>query len=146
MGRRPLISEKLIQVAASAAASGLTDDDVAALMGVCEGTFYGWMKRGREAAEGDEAEALYVQFFNRVTQARAEARQTCLDEIKRAGREDWRAHDAWLQRTAPKYAKRVTEVSGPEGGPIQSESVVTFEALDAALDEGDDEPEADELA
>lgn len=84
--------------------------DAAARAGVSERTARRWMHRGRRGAEGDEA---FVDFVERVNEAKAERKAELLEQIGQGrlitGEPDWKAK-AWLaERLYPEdFAKTVT--------------------------------------
>jgi len=81
----------------------------------------------------------YVQFFNKVHEAAYSGLAQNLHIIQSAGRGkpildedgkiigyengDWRAAEALIKMRFPQYNKQVQELSGPEGGPIQTQSI-----------------------
>ena len=114
-------------------------DDACTYAGVARPTFYLWLKRGTterdRIAAGETpipAEAAYVEIVDAVEKARAEAVVRNVHVIQNAARDGtWQAAAWWLERTRPeKFGRRlVTEVSGPQGGPVEVDVSVTPEAL-----------------
>ena len=86
--------------------------------GVTSATFYNWMNRGRDAKSG-----LYMEFFDAVENAKAQAETRDVALIERAANETWQAAAWMLERKFPdRWGRRErTELSGPGGGPIQME-------------------------
>lgn len=104
------LNHAIIDQAVEACAKGLSVETVAGILGVNARTFSRWMDRGdRElktmTAEGSvepgESEALYVEFYLRVTQARAQGVQhfeeALSEAVKDQERGGWRVALAWLQ-------------------------------------------------
>ena len=116
MGRPSKLTPETQQKIAQAVASGNYFDTAAAYGGVSYATFNNWMNKG-EAGERKD----YVEFFNTIKKAEADAEVMRVARISKAGQEgNWQA-DAWqLERRYPhKWGKRVSEVNGPDGGPIR---------------------------
>lgn len=77
-----------------------------------------WIKKGEAARSGE-----FFDFLNDIKQAEGEAVEELLGTIQDAGRESWQA-SAWiLERRHPEeFARREkTELTGRDGGPIQTE-------------------------
>lgn len=116
-------------------------DAAAEHAGIGERTLYRWLEKGRTEAEhvdqGHEPnpdEAVYLHFWQEVQKARAEAEVRHVANITTAANNGtWQASAWWLERTRPeKYGRKlVTEVSGPDKGPIQVE--ITPEALERRI-------------
>lgn len=88
----------------------------AAIGGVTYTTLNNWMKKGESASSG-----AYVEFLEAVKKAEAEAEALRVSRISKAGKEgNWQA-DAWyLERRYPdRWGKRVQEVTGKDGGPLE---------------------------
>ena len=74
------------------------------------------MKKGESTSSG-----AYVEFLEAVKKAEAEAEALRVSRISKAGKEgNWQA-DAWyLERRYPdRWGKRVQEVTGKDGGPLE---------------------------
>lgn len=102
-----------------AIAEGNYLETAAALGGITYTTLNNWMKKGEAASSG-----AYVEFLEAIKRAEAEAESLRVSRISKAGKDgNWQA-DAWyLERRYPeKWGKRVTEITGPNGGPIQTET------------------------
>jgi hypothetical protein len=72
------------------------------------------------------------KFSQSLTRARADAKVGAIAAIRSAMPEDWRAALAFLERRHPQEWGRRTahEVSGPEGGSIESKSDVGARAAE----------------
>jgi hypothetical protein len=98
-----------------------------AASGVAEKTFYNWMSRGlaereRQAlvpdAKENPTEVIFLQFLQRVEQARAEAIAKKVAVIAKSGNEgDWRAAAWWLERQVPEDFGKTDkfEIGGANG-------------------------------
>lgn len=104
--------------------------------GITEQTYYNWLNRGQaELAAGEST--IYAEFFESVKEAEAEAEVTTLREMNRDDK--WQRRAWWLERRFPKRwgQKAALEVSGPDGGPVQTADV-SREAIEHFLDERKD--------
>jgi len=101
--------------------------------GVSYATVNNWMNRG-EAEQARlsypnvkplKREAIYLQFFEDVTRARAEAELRNVLLIQTAAREDWRAAAWYLEHSFTERwgSKQKIEHTGAGGGPIQVENM-----------------------
>jgi hypothetical protein len=102
-----------------------------AASGVAEKTFYNWMSRGlaereRQAlvpdAKENPTEVIFLQFLQRVEQARAEAIAKKVAVIAKSGNEgDWRAAAWWLERQVPEDFGKTDkfEIGGANGEAIR---------------------------
>lgn len=102
-----------------------------AASGIAEKTFYNWMARGmaeRERlslvpdAKENPTEVIFLQFLQRVEQARAEAIAKKIAVIAKSGNEgDWRAAAWWLERQVPDEFGKTDrfEIGGTDGGAIK---------------------------
>ena len=102
-----------------------------AASGVAEKTFYNWMSRGlaereRQAlvpdAKENPTEVIFLQFLQRVEQARAEAIAKKVAVIAKSGNEgDWRAAAWWLERQVPEDFGKTDkfEIGGANGEAIK---------------------------
>jgi hypothetical protein len=99
--------------------------------GIAEKTFYNWMSRGlaeRErlslsmTAKSNPTEVVFLQFLQRVEQARAEAIMKKVAVIAKSGNDgDWRAAAWWLERQVPEEFGKTEklEIGGSNGEPIR---------------------------
>jgi hypothetical protein len=103
--------------------SGQTIVAAAALSGIGQSTVFSWMAIARNAKDGE-----YREFLEAFTRARGKAEGAMVQEVRKAGREDWRATAWLLERMFPErfYVKQLLEVSGPDGSPIAVSAVPTF--------------------
>lgn len=99
--------------------------------GIAEKTFYNWMSRGmaeRErlslnpSAKENATEVVFLQFLQRVEQARAEAIAKKVAVIAKSGNDgDWRAAAWWLERQVPEEFGKTDkfEIGGTNGEAIK---------------------------
>jgi hypothetical protein len=99
--------------------------------GIAEKTFYNWMSRGlaereRQAlvpnAKDNPTEVIFLQFLQRVEQARAEAITKKVAVIAKSGNDgDWRAAAWWLERQVPEEFGKTDrfEIGGSNGEAIK---------------------------
>jgi hypothetical protein len=124
MGRPSKLTPETQQKIAQAVASGNYFDTAAAYGGISYDTFNDWMNKGI-----NKVDAKYVQFYHAIKKAEADAEVMRVARISKAGQEgNWQA-DAWqLERRYPqKWGRRVSEVNGPEGGPLEVVVKVTYD-------------------
>jgi transposase-like protein len=72
--------------------AGLTHAQACRATGIARETLYGWMDK-------------HADFRVRVEAARDEARRDALEDIKEAGKEDWKALAQWLRLAFPEYRR-----------------------------------------
>ena len=102
---------------------GMHQESACARAGINKTTFYRWLDRGESDAPEDE---IYRNFRNAVEKARAKPEAEALEAIKVAWRDGtWQAAAWFLERSHPHKYGRInrTEVSGPEGKPVQMETM-----------------------
>ncbi len=99
-GRPTKLTQDLAEKIVEAIRGGNYAQVAAATAGISEETFYTWLKRGK-----DEAEGIYREFSDAVLAASGEAEQEKLDRLRRevlAEDGDWKAAAWWLERRFPK--------------------------------------------
>jgi hypothetical protein len=112
--------------------AGNYQDTAAQYAGVSKAAFYNWMERGRNERDrigdgqaADPKEAIFVEFVDAVENARASAEVRAVANIAKAANDGtWQASAWYLERSHPQRWGRFqrTEISGPEGGPIETTS------------------------
>ena len=128
-GRKTLLNEQRLETIATMLRAGAYVDDACRAVGIHRSTFYNWMQRGNIQRErlnaGLEIEASeqpFLDFLDTIEEADAEGIIGHLMNIDNAAKNGtWQA-SAWiLERKQPKKWGRYdrTEITGPEGGPIQ---------------------------
>ena len=102
-----------------------------------QATYYRWLQKGRDIerrADAGEAitpeESSHRELCEALKEAELKGQHAALATIRRAAKEGtWQAAAWLLERRNKKWSNR-TEVTGPDGGPVQ---VVTPEDVDAKL-------------
>lgn len=126
MGRSSKLTPETQQKIITAISAGAYLETAAAHGSISETTFYRWLQEGEQSTSGAKRE-----FWEAVKKAEADAELMRLARISKAGQEgSWQA-DAWyLERRYPnRWGKRVNEVSGPDGGPVQV--IIKYADVDA---------------
>ena len=105
-----------------------------ALAGVDDSTYYRWLERGEDKADGTPGEEPFREFRDSIKRAEAEAEAMAVGTLVVASRNS--ANDAirFLERRFPKRWRQqyTTEVTGADGGPIAIELARTLEGLSDA--------------
>lgn len=114
-GRRTKCTpEVTAEIAYSITIGGLTHNDAATLAGINRGTFYNWMKWGRdenERTEGErdgvmESKLPYFDFFNVINKAQPLRKMALMEQIAQAGKRSWQALAWLLERQYPEEFAR----------------------------------------
>lgn len=116
MARQSKLTPETQKKIVDAISEGNYLETAAAIGGVTYTTLNNWMKKGESTSSG-----AYVEFLEAVKKAEAEAEALRVSRISKAGKEgNWQA-DAWyLERRYPdRWGKRVQEVTGKDGGPLE---------------------------
>jgi hypothetical protein len=132
--KRSVLTPDLIERLVRNLATGVFLKDAAVSAGVHPSSLFRWRAHADDpeplpehfAREGDYVAAhdhwlLCGELRERTEKAEADAKAASLGRIRKAGADGtWQA-DAWyLERKYPhEYGRRVAEVSGPDGGPIE---------------------------
>ena len=99
--------------------------------GISQHTGHEWTRRGQLDLDGGRSATTWARFAQATTRARSDCLASLVSTVRTAAVTDWRAAAWMLERRDPDGWSRRTEVSGPDGAPIQ---VVDLTAqLDAAL-------------
>lgn len=98
-------------------------ETAASASGISPVTLRAWLRDGRRAGRG----AMF-DFAEKVERAQAESEAMDVNKLLQHGQKDWRALAWRLERRFPDHWReaKALELSGPEGGPIQS-SVTRYE-------------------
>jgi hypothetical protein len=131
MGRPTKLNPEVQDKIVAALRAGNYQETAAMYAGVEARTFYRWMKRGESDGTEDEP---YRQFRQAVEKAKADAEVRDVALIDRAAADgSWQAAAWKLERKFPNRWGRVnrTEISGPEGKPVEVRTSV--EAILEAL-------------
>lgn len=133
-GRKTRLTPERQQKIVNAIRAGAYVETAAAAAGINKVTLYRWLKRGNKYPG-----TIYAEFVEAVHEATAQAEMRDVLAVSKAAAEDWRAAAWRLERKYPKRWGTVSraEISGPNGGPIQTVDVskLTDEQL-AALAAG----------
>lgn len=89
-GQPTKFNKKRADLLIKALRAGLTKAQACAACGIARQTLATWMEK-------------HPDFAVRVEAAREEARQEALEDIKDAGKEDWKATAQWLRLAFPEY-------------------------------------------
>jgi hypothetical protein len=99
-------------------------------------TFARWMQKAETPGDDDPSVIACREFRDVVRKAEAESVRSLAAEVRKAVKRDWRAAAWLLERRCPEDYARRTEISGPNGGPIEvadvSEQVKQIAAKQAA--------------
>jgi hypothetical protein len=112
-------------------------DDACAYSGISEDTFYRWQREGNELqtrldkdADLTPEEEQIRKMSETIKEAELLGQHAALAVIQRAANSGtWQAAAWFLERRNKKWSNR-TEITGPDGGPIQT---VTVDDLDEKL-------------
>src|SRR5699024_1583866 len=92
IGRKPVLTPKIIEVIYELIANGEFDKSVASYIGVSEVSWHNWKRKGREVQEKvekeehyepTEREQLYLDFYQSLTKAYAEAEMNAINSIRK---------------------------------------------------------------
>jgi transposase len=131
MGRPTKLTPEVQDKIVAALRAGNYQETAAMYAGVEARTFYRWMERGESDGTEDEP---YRQFRQAVEKAKADAEVRDIALIDKAAHDgSWQAAAWKLERKFPHKWGRVnrTEISGPEGKPVEVRTSV--EAILEAL-------------
>jgi transposase len=131
MGRPTKLTPEVQDKIVAALRAGNYQETAAMYAGVEARTFYRWMVRGESDGVEDES---YRQFRHAVEKAKADAEVRDIALIDKAAHDgSWQAAAWKLERKFPQKWGRVnrTEISGPEGKPVEVRTSV--EAILEAL-------------
>jgi transposase-like protein len=104
-------------------------------VGVGETTLYRWLEEGEKDAKA-KVESEKREFWEAFTRARAEGEVGLVADVRKLARQDGRLALEMLARRNPKqWGRRRLEVSGPDGGPIESSDVPAVDYEKLSLEE-----------
>lgn len=141
-GRPFKLTPEVIDKIASYVRTGSYIETAAIAAGVSKAVFYMWLKAAndvadrvkRSLAEGvtlalSPKEQILLRFLDAVEKAQAEAELADVVTIRQASAANWQAAAWRLERKFPdKWGRRdtvKTEISGPGGAPVQTETTDT---------------------
>ena len=100
--------------------TGMYVETVSAAVGLHKDTLYRWLKRGARAKTG-----ALREFSDAFQKAVIEQEQRALIGIQLHGKREWTALAWFLERRFPdRWGRRRVELTGPDGGPMRTESQV----------------------
>lgn len=106
MGRPSIITERHVEGIKEALEVGMTIDLACAYIGIPKSTFYNWKKRAEA-----EPSSIFGRFMDAASRGRAMNAFQSLQEVRKAGGEDWRAAAWMLERRHGYHRKLEQEVS-----------------------------------
>lgn len=106
---------------------GVSRKEAALINGICEGTFYNWINRGKEAKSGK-----YLEFLKSIKKAESILKASYERSIHVAKDKDWRAGMTWLERRCPSEYGRSDRMQVEHSGKI---SFSNFKELMTDTDE-----------
>lgn len=129
-GRPIKLNEEIKNKIISAIRAGNYMETSAAYAGISKSSLYEWLKRGEREKQRIErnkrfkirkSEEIFVDFSDAVEKALAEAEIRDVMRIERAAEVYWQAAAWRLERKFPdRWGRKIkTELSGPDGGPIE---------------------------
>ena len=162
MGRPTTCTPEVTQRIAALIREGIFEETAAQACGVSKATFYEWQARGNGTDKSRPSAPEYEAFAEACAEARALAEIDKVREVRAAGKPaevdpetgkpkhgggDWKATAWLLERRFDRYRLTTkTEISGPNGGAVETiAKVVMMPAPDASdevtgpIDDGDDD-------
>lgn len=129
IGRKPILTPKVIKFACDLIASGEFDNAVAGYVGVSEVTWHKWKSKGQEVKEQiqeNEAysptkrEQLYLEFIESLEKAYAKAEMNAINNIRDASKKDWRAAAWFLERRYNGNWSKIAKATGTTPQHLQN--------------------------
>lgn len=147
--KHPKITDDKVKRLLAALTTGHYMERATRLSGIGNSTAYLWMEQGQNARaaqeaglELDDAQKAYLEILEAIEKAREAAAHRALLTIQQAAQAGtWQAAAWYLERTDREHYGRVTQVSGPDNGPIHvrvDRDELTAEILRMIGDEEDD--------
>ncbi|BER92698.1 transposase [Atrimonas thermophila] len=112
MGRRTKLTPELIERARELKARGLSNEALAAALGISEGTFYNWKSKAEKRKSG-----VFLEFLEAIKKGEREFEAACVNGIFEQGQKgNWQALAWLLERLFPeRYSKKdVTTIEHKE--------------------------------
>jgi hypothetical protein len=119
-GRPPAVTPKVLEALLKALEIGATHKIASQYAGISLSTFQLYLSKGRKDRE-DGVSSIYSNFSDAVEKAESSGTIQDLERIRKAADEGiwqaaaWRAERRWPDE----YGRRVTQVQGPDGGPVE---------------------------
>lgn len=135
-----MIDQDKIQQLLTALRSGVDLDTACHFAALSNAQVYRWLERGKVESERIEAgstaresEAEFLQFWDELKKARADAIVRNVSTIQKAAQDTWKAAAWWLERTVPDvYGTR--QARQPAVEKQQPAAAITTEVSDAPTD------------
>mgnify|MGYP001353475244 CR=1 FL=1 len=126
------LDEKFVANLCQALRSGNTKKNACLLAGCSETQLYKWLRDSDCDIEG----TLANQFAESIKKSIAEAQNRNIVLIQKAAQNNWTAAAWYLERSDPSnWGRRDKhEVSGPDGGPIETMAITERSLDDASLE------------
>ena len=116
-GRKPKCNAETIEKAVKLKKAGCNNKDIAAAIGIAEGTFYAWLNQ--------PANKMHREFSESIKKAEADYKAALLSIIARDAQEkDWKAAAWLLERKYPAEYARTDRIQAEVNA--QSENKVTI--------------------
>lgn len=112
------LNEEFIAKACEYLESGNYTVTVCSLMGVSEECWYSWIRKAEEAIK-EGKKNIYVQFYESVLRADAEAERRNVEFIEKAGATDWKAAAWYLARKGKSKWLEKQEIEITDGNNIK---------------------------
>lgn len=104
-------------------------------VGVGETTLYRWLEEGERDAKA-EVDSPKREFWEAFTRARAAGEVGLVADVRSLAKKDGRLALEMLARRNPKqWGRRRLEISGPDGGPVESSDVPAVDYDKLSLEE-----------
>jgi 3-mercaptopyruvate sulfurtransferase SseA len=127
------LTNGLIEKAKNYIAFGMTAEDTYTVLGISKGSWFSWLKRGKEATDNNypKRDAIFRKFYETIEKAKLAREITYLERIDKATKKDWRAAAFLLEKLYPeKYAKRAIEAKVQHSGAVGSLNISVADLSD----------------
>jgi len=127
------LTDELIEKAKNYIAFGMTAEDTYTVLSVSKGSWFSWLKRGKEAAENNypKKDAIFRRFYETIEKAKLAREITYIERIDKASNDEWRAAAWLLEKLYPeKYAKRAIEAKVQHSGAVGSVNISVSDLTD----------------
>ena len=115
------LTPELIEKIEELTSIGLSNEAIAAKIGICERTFYYWIERATKAKK-----SIYLQFLQALKKGESKLEETCINGILEQGKKgNWQALAWILERLKyERYGKKETRIF--EGGDKNKPIILKF--------------------
>jgi hypothetical protein len=132
VGKPPMLTPEVQQAIVDLVRVGNFPQVAAEYHGISRFSLWEWMARGenpdhpRNVASGEDT-TIYVEFAKAVREAEARSQAVVLVNLIREAREDAGVATRFLERRFRRlWGVNALEVSGPDGGPVQVQTIGTI--------------------